>query len=104
MTTINRSRRARVSAGLSLGQASRLTGVSLEQLGSAEENDSAYADDDAVRLADVYGVNVEWLSGRTERCDYARLKNIAGADELPFGDRERLAELYASLPRTDGRS
>ena len=103
MTTINRSRRARESAGLSLRQASRLTGVSVEQLRSSEENDSAYADADPVRLADVYGVNVEWLSGRSELRDYVPLKNLAGADDLPFRDREMLAELYASMPRAQGR-
>ena len=103
MTTINRSRRARESAGLSLGQASRLTGVPVEQLRRVEEHDGAYADADPVRLADVYGVNVEWLSGRSELRDYGPLKDLAGADELAFRDRDTLAELYASMPRAQSR-
>ena len=103
MTTINRSRRARESAGLSLGQASRLTGMSMQQLHSIEERDAAYADADPAPLADVYGVNVEWLSGRSDLRDYARLKSLAGSDELPFRDRDMIAELFASMPRAEGR-
>jgi len=44
-------------------------------------------------------VNVAWLLGRSELRDYASLKNLRGADELPFCDRDMLAELYAALPR-----
>jgi transcriptional regulator with XRE-family HTH domain len=97
--TINRSRRARESAGLSLGQAARLLGVNVDQLRQVEENDAAYADTDPARLADLYGVNVDWLSGRGELRDYALLKEISDGDRLTFRDRDMLAELYASWPR-----
>jgi transcriptional regulator with XRE-family HTH domain len=96
---LNRSRRAREHAGLSVGQAARTLGLSIEQVQRIEESDAAYADADPPRLADLYGVNVEWLSGRVELCDYALIKNLANADRLSFRDRDMLAELYASWPR-----
>lgn len=99
MTVLNRSRRARESAGLSVGQAARLLGVTTDQLRRVEEHDSAYADAYPPRLADLYGVNVDWLSGRSELCDYEPLRNLQGVEDLSFRDRDMLAELYASLPR-----
>ena len=96
---LNRSRRAREHAGLSVGQAARLLGLSIDQIRLIEDSDAAYADVGPPRLADIYGVNVEWLSGRTELCDYAALKELANADQLSFRDRDMLAELYASWPR-----
>src|SRR5688572_30808702 len=96
---LNRSRRAREGAGLSVGQAARVLGVVPDQLRRVEENDAEYADADPARLAEIYGVNVEWLSGRTELRDYAGLKNVAGVDRLSFRDRDMLAELHASWPR-----
>jgi hypothetical protein len=51
-------------------------------------------------LAELYGVNLDWLSGRSELCDYEALKKIRGADEMLFSDRDKLAELLASLSRS----
>lgn len=99
MPTLNRSRRARESAGLSLGQAARLLGVPRDQIALAEGSDAAYADFGPPRLADIYGVNLDWLSGRIELCDYEPLKNLDGADKLSFRDRDQLAELFASMSR-----
>lgn len=73
--------------------------MTVDQLRCVEENDAAYADADIARLAEVYGVNIEWLSGRCELRNYESLKSLRGADELPFRDRDMIAELYASLPR-----
>ena len=98
MPTLNRSRRAREGAGLSVGQAARLIGVPIEQLHRVEENDVAYADADVSRFVEIYGVNVEWLSGRGELRDYEPLKSLRNADQLTCRDRAMLAELYASLP------
>ena len=54
--------------------------MTVDQLRSVEENDSAYADANVPRLADVYSVNVEWLSGRCALRDYESLKSLRGAD------------------------
>lgn len=97
--TLNRCQRARESAGLSVGQAARRLGVPVDQVKSVEESDAAFAVADHARLADLYGVNLDWLAGRSDQCDYVALKRIDGADELYFADREQLAELLASLPR-----
>ena len=99
MTSLNRSRRAREGAGLALGQAARMLGVDVDQLQHIEEHDAAYAEADPAQLADLYGVNVDWLSGWSELRDYAPLKELRGADQLSFRDRDMFAELYASLPR-----
>ena len=99
MTTLNRSRRARESAGLSIGQAARLLGIEVDQVRRIEEHDAAYADADPERIAELYGVGVDWLSGRSKLRDYEPLKSMAGADKLSFRDRDALAELFASLPR-----
>lgn len=96
MHVLNRSRRARESAGLSLGQAARLLGLSREQIALAEESDSAYADLGPDRLAEIYGVNVEWLSGRCELRDWGALKQLDGGGRLLFRDRDMLAELYVT--------
>jgi len=96
---LNRCRRARQSAGLSVGQAARLLGVTAAQIARVEESDAAYADAGPKRLADLYGVNLDWISGRCELRDYAALKQLPGADELPFCDRDTIAEMYASRPR-----
>lgn len=97
--TLNRSRRARERSGLSLGQAVRKLGIPRDQLRRIEENDSDYAAANLPRLAELYGVNLDWMSGRSELLDYAAVKKLRGADELPFRDRDMLAELFASLPR-----
>ena len=96
---LNRSCRAREGAGLSLGQGAQLLGVTADQLHNVEESDAAYATANPPRIADLYGVNIEWLSGYGELRDYASLEELRGADELPFRERDMLAELYASLPR-----
>ena len=96
---LNRSRRARESAGLSVGQAARRLGVPTDQLRHVEESDAAFADADQPQLADLYNVNLEWLSGTVELRDYARFDKWPDALDLPFRDRDMIAELYASLPR-----
>ena len=73
--------------------------MTVDQLRCVEENDAAYADANVPRLAEIYGVNIEWLSGRCELHDYEPLKSLTNADRLSFRDRDMIAELYASLPR-----
>jgi hypothetical protein len=74
-----------VSAGLSLGQAARRLGVTRDQLTAIEEHDAVFAGADPSPLAELYGVNLDWLSGRSELCDYEALKKIRGADEIAVG-------------------
>ena len=104
MTLVNRSRRAREKAGLSLGQAARLLGMPRDQLRGIEESDEAFAAANLARLCDIYGVNVEWLSGRSALCDHAALKKVSGAEDLPFRDRDTIAELLAAVSRSSTTS
>jgi transcriptional regulator with XRE-family HTH domain len=96
----NRSRAARENAGLSVGQVARFLGMSAEAISQIEADDAAYAVADRTRLADVYGVNIEWLDGDREARDYASIDSMNGADQLTFHDRDILAEFAASMPRS----
>lgn len=95
----NRARRARVTAGLSIGQAVSLLGIDRDSLLRIEEPNAVLGEEDCRKLADVYGVNEEWLCGQIELRDYDALDRIAGGRELPFHDRDILAEFMASMPR-----
>jgi len=93
----NRCRRARENAGLSLSQAAGLLGVTVAELTAAEVA-GPWHNCHAARLADFYGVSVEWLTGEVDLRDYAAVDRIPGGRELPFRDRDVVAELLASLP------
>lgn len=99
----NRAKRARERAGLTLGQAARLLNMPSADVLASEERDSDFAEADHAKLADVYGVNVEWLRGDKDRCDYESIKDVRGYDELSFHDREVVAEFAASLPANTTR-
>ena len=96
--TKNRAKRARERAGLSVGQAALLIDLPPFGVVSIEECDSDFAKADHAKLAEVYGVNVEWLRGDRDRCDYASIKDVPGYDALTFRDRDIIAEFAASLP------
>jgi hypothetical protein len=102
MKPLNRSRRARENAGLSVGQAARLLGVAVGQVKSAEKSDGAFEALGPTRLADLYGVSIDWLHGRSDLRDYAAVKQLDGEDKLLFADRDQLAELLASRPKRAG--
>ncbi len=95
----NRSRAARKQAGLSVGQAARWLGMSADAVTKIEEDDAAYAVADHAKMADVYGVDVEWLAGGGASRDYDTIDRMRGADTLSFHDRDVLAEFAASMPR-----
>jgi transcriptional regulator with XRE-family HTH domain len=100
----NRSRRARESAGLSVGQAAKLLGVDRDAILRVEDLDAAFWSAQATvrrNMADVYGVSEEWLSGKGDLRDYAALNCIPGGRDLPFQDRDILAEVLASRPRKE---
>ena len=97
--TKNRSFIARERAGLGLVAAARYLGINVDDLARAEELDSAFADIDKVKMADVYGVRIEWLTGDVERYDYAHVDTMKGAECLTEHDRSVIAEFAASMPR-----
>lgn len=97
----NRSKRARERAGLSIGQAAELLGVSRDDLIAIEESDSKYADANRNRMCDVYAVNLDWLSGDADLHDYAAVDRMRGANDLTPHDRGVIAEFAASMPRRE---
>lgn len=95
----NRAGIARKNAGLSIGQAAKLLGVSSDDLAKIEVFDSAFADADQQKLADLYRVRIEWLTGEVPRRDYAAVDKLDNADKITAHDRDIVAEFAASLPR-----
>ncbi len=96
--TKNRAKIARERAGLSIGQAARMLPLDREALIRMEELNSAFADAPTDRMAEVYGVRVEWLTGEVERHDYDAMKGVKGYDSLTGHDRDAIAEFAASMP------
>lgn len=95
----NRYTRSRESAGLSIGQAARILGSTVVALRLVERTRAPYHTLTNARLADVYGCSVEWLTGQVPYLDVAAIDRIPGGRDLPYRDREALAELLGSLPR-----
>ena len=95
----NRYIRARERAGLSSVQAARFFGVTVAELNLVEYTQQPYRSITTARLADIYGCSVEWLTGQVPYLDYAAIDRIPGGRDLPFYDRDALAELLGSLPR-----
>lgn len=94
---VNRSRMARERAGLSLSQAAKLLGWTETELAHNErEHPESVRHHD--RLADIYGVSVEWLLGEVPLRDYAAVRTLHGHERLCFSDRDELATFMASLP------
>jgi len=104
----NLIRVARENAGLSVGQAARLLSVEravIEEFEAADPDDildefPAVAD----RMADLYGVCMEWMLGQVPRYDDDAVRDIDGYDRLSVHDRKTLAELLASRRRGMGAS
>lgn len=99
MTAVrHRATLARENAGLSAGQAAKLLSVErgeLVRLEACEPLPAWYA----AKLADIYGVSIEWLNGTASQHDYVRVDAIPGADKLTAVDRDAIAEVLASKPR-----
>ena len=93
--------RARELAGLSVGQAARLLGVSAADLAAVEQRGEPRGEITLARLVDLYGCSVAWITGEVPQFDYAAADR-AGGRELYFRDREAIAELLASMQRRTG--
>lgn len=98
----DRVRIARERAGLSVGQAARLLGVTQTYYERIEDPSRDIVEFAPV-LADLFGVNVEWLCGHVPLRDYKTIKEMNGADSLSFQDLDELALFAASMPRRSAR-
>lgn len=100
--TEHRFKLARERAGLSLGQAAKLLGIERHALEQIEARPIADREDQAEQLAELYMVNVPWLTGAAPLRDYEAMKSARGYDKLTEHDRDTVAEFAASLPRGRG--
>ncbi len=100
MSSHNRTKKARENAGLSLGQAAKLLGVEKSVVFEAETADVATLPSGlTTQMAEVYGVDPDWMLGVKPQHDYEAMKDARGYDELSFHDRDVVAEFAASLPK-----
>lgn len=98
----NRSEIARMRAGLTLSQAAKYTDISHDDLLKIEV-DEHLSDNVARKLAEVYGVSLEWITGAVPRYNYDAMKDVAGYEALTQHDRDVVAEFAASLPPFKGK-
>jgi hypothetical protein len=92
--------KARVNAGLSLGQAARLIGVEKDVLQKAEVADVADLPSGlTTRMTEVYRVDPDWMLGAKPLRDYDAMKNARGYENVSQHDKDIIAEFAASLPK-----
>ncbi len=94
----HRAARARERAGLSIGQAAKLLNMSPSDLQAIEER-ATILPEHANRLAELYQVRVEWLTGDVDLRDYTAVDGMKGAEGISSHDRDAVAEFAASMPR-----
>lgn len=104
MTFGERLREFRLASKLTQGQLSRLTGVPSSSISRIETDDRKMTLDEAVRFAEILGVSVGDLAGRTtdKPCPALHvvtpwLHECVGALTLTRQMAERLQTLYASM-------
>ncbi len=93
----NRCRLARERAGLNMGQAAKLLGITRDELARIEDPARQMVER-AEDLAALYHVDVEWLTGHKPLRNYDAMRDVRGYDELSEHDRDMVAEFAASLP------
>lgn len=96
---IDRIRTTRAGAGLSLGQASKLLGISAADLSLMELN-GVHGDDDRLPLlAKIYGCSVRWLRGETAELSAENVALLRTCEHT--GDRETLREFMLMISTRD---
>lgn len=93
---MNRARRARELAGLSVGQAAKLLGMTAPVLRMLEIPECELKGD-ADKLAALYRVGAEWIRGEGPDRDYESIRNMRGHEKLSDHDRDVIAEFAAGL-------
>ena len=98
---VERLRTARENAGLSQGQVAKLLNMHRPTVSEIEAGRRKLTADELVRFADLYGVSLDWLTGKAaETLDPkdARLAMVArDLDKLKQQDLERVLNFIASL-------
>lgn len=101
---VERLRAAREHAGLSQGQVAKLLNMHRPTISEIEAGRRKLTADELVRFADLYGVSLDWLTGKaSEKVDLtdSRLALVArDLDKLKQQDLERVLNFIASLQGT----
>jgi DNA-binding XRE family transcriptional regulator len=93
----NRCKVAREQAGLSVGQAAKLLGLTKAVITACEDPEAIVHWIISDAMAYYYGCSVEWLCGDGPDMDYETVKAMKGSEKLPSHDRVILAKFAASL-------
>lgn len=96
MSLADRCRNARRAAGLSVGQAQRVSGVErIDGIESGRLPTSA----ELTALADVYGVAIEWLRDGEQTPISDEAARAIGDADISDSDRGELIELLSTVQR-----
>jgi DNA-binding XRE family transcriptional regulator len=102
---MNRFKRGREMAGLSVTQAAKLLGISKETLSSIEEGSVDTEDSLVESLSRVYGSPVRWLRG--ESVDESKMISIRQLlrdhENISSGDRDTVLEFAGMLSLQEPR-
>lgn len=99
-----RVRRGRELAGLTMGQASRLLGITLTSLSDLEMGRSTPNERELELLADCYGCSLAWLAGLREAQVSDATKDVLRSANITSDEREDLIELLGSIQTGRGES
>lgn len=101
-----RLRRAREAAGLTQGQVAKMMKVHRPTLSEIEAGRRRVSADELIKLAEIYGVSVEWItSERASESDPADDRIMLAARQLSKmkdQDLDRLMNLIRMLRRPNG--
>lgn len=96
----SRIRRGRQLAGLTMGQAARLLGMTVVQVSDLELGRTEPTPDQIAALADRYGVGAAWIAGADPVIPDECQRVLRMAD-ISTGDRETLRELLGAIYTTE---
>ena len=86
---------ARVLAGLSLGQAKKITGIL--DLDAVERGDREPPPLEVLRMANTYGVKIDWLLGKMADLGNIDQRVMTKIRNMPREEREKLLFLLAVI-------
>lgn len=100
-----RLREAREQSGLSQGQAAKLVGMHRPTISEIEAGRRRVAAEELVRLADIYGVSIAWLTGETPATLDASAESVRfAARELERLQPDDLSQVLRFIASIRGRS
>ena len=105
-TLASRLRLARERAGLSQGQVAKILGLHRPSISEIEAGRRRVSGEELARLADIYEVEVGWLTGPStgDSPDWDRVQLAARElAKLKPEDLKRVEKLLASLRRSGGK-